>query len=299
MSHQTFAASFRKVNREDFPPTSPGASEAESSQLTLSPQLDNTALEDAVMMLVENSRPENTQKAYRARLNEFFAYCEAVYPGQMNMYALKGGRVLRFIFYQVMRGQKKRGGKKSSSRPLFDIDDYNDVMRKYGGHLEDLSQLPDPPEDCIGYSSLSLYRAVLKILFQHQLRKFETSLQWSQVWDYSCEILHKWVKRRKAEVRKLTYKEKVDHTFAPYMVAEHFSNIEDEIWRRGHGCHRSAFAFTKHRFCLLFSTGGILRCESIFKAELSDFVGLTIKKDTDVHEILLMIMQFSTGKFFC
>ena len=61
--------------------------------------------------------------------------------------------------------------------------------------------------------------------------------------------------------------------------------------------YRSAYAYLRHRFCLLFSTSGILRCESLYKAELSDFLGLSYKQETDVHKFYMMIMQISTGKF--
>ena len=192
-----FFGPHRKIDREEsLPPQSPAQSEATSTQ-TMSPQVDNSALEDAVMMLVESTRPVNTQKAYRSRLNEYLAYCETVYAGQMNMYTLKPGRVSRFIFYQVMRSQKKRGGRKASSHVVFDVEDYNKVMGQYGHHLEDVLHLLDPPTNPIGFSSLTLYRAAIKTLFEYQLRCYEINLQWSQVWDFTCSYLHKWVKNKR------------------------------------------------------------------------------------------------------
>ena len=47
---------------------------------------------------------------------------------------------------------------------------------------------------------------------------------------------------------------------------------------------------------MLFTTSGILRCESLYKAELSNFIGLRMKKTTDVHSLYLLIMQIATGK---
>ena len=53
----------------------------------------------------------------------------------------------------------------------------------------------------------------------------------------------------------------------------------------------------RHRYCLLHLTSGILRCESLHRAELSDFLGITIpKKDTDVHAMYVMVNQIAFGK---
>ncbi len=38
------------------------------------------------------------------------------------------------------------------------------------------------------------------------------------------------------------------------------------------------------------------RCESLYRAELSDFLGLDMKKPEDVHPLFLMISQIPQGK---
>ena len=212
----------------------------DDSQFTLSPEIDNTALENCVSSFLEDSSPLNTRLAYKARLDEYISYCRAVYPNELNKYVLRPDRLFRFIFYQAMRVKKKRGGRKASNREVFDLDDYNEVIAKYQYNLANTSQFPEPPENAVGNATLSLYRAVLSKLHKHQVQQRENCRVWEEIWTENFQDLHKWVKRRKTDTNKRLYKEKVDHDFAPYMAAEHFDHIEDEIWRRGHGCFRSA-----------------------------------------------------------
>ena len=152
------------------------------------------------------------------------------------------------------------------------------------------------PHDPISSATLCIYKTVLRNIWKLQLARGIVSYHWEYLWDVNLESIAHWVKKRKAIADKSSYKEKVDHTFAPYECVEKFNAIENEFWRRGYGGQKSAFALLKHRFCLLFSTSSILRAESLFRGELSDFAGLFVKKSTDVHPIYVMMMQFNIGK---
>ena len=53
----------------------------------------------------------------------------------------------------------------------------------------------------------------------------------------------------------------------------------------------------RHRYSAQHLTAGILRCESLSKAEWSDFLGITIpKKYTDIDDMYCMINQIPMGK---
>jgi Centromere DNA-binding protein complex CBF3 subunit, domain 2 len=53
----------------------------------------------------------------------------------------------------------------------------------------------------------------------------------------------------------------------------------------------------RHRYCCQHLTAGILWCESLHKAEWSDFLGIVIpKKITDIDEMYCMINQIPLGK---
>ena len=198
-----------------------------------------------------------------------------------------------------MRQRKKRGGRKSQSEEAnhFDPADYDATMHKYREWFDNQLDVPPNPDNPVGIATISMYKTVLKMMWKDQFGNGNCNRSWAHIWRFPLEDLHNWVKRRQCEINKRTYKEKVDHDFAPYQAVEHFHSIEEEMWRRGHGCIRSGFAWIRHRFCLLFTTSGILRCESLFKAELSDFLGIAVKKETDAHKIYIMIMQMATGKY--
>jgi hypothetical protein len=81
------------------------------------------------------------------------------------------------------------------------------------------------------------------------------------------------------------------------MIVEQYCMIEEALWQHGSQNKRSAASGLRHRYCLLHLTSGILRCESLYRAELSDFLGLLVpKKPTDPHDMWLMITQIPQGK---
>jgi hypothetical protein len=88
----------------------------------------------------------------------------------------------------------------------------------------------------------------------------------------------------------------IDQDLAPYQIAEEFPWIEAAFCKRGANCLRSAYAWLRHWFHVIFSNSGILCCESPYKAELHDFLGLHMKKSTDVHSLYLLTMQILTGE---
>jgi hypothetical protein len=61
---------------------------------------------------------------------------------------------------------------------------------------------------------------------------------------------------------------------------------------------RSVFCYARNRFVFLHRTvGGILRGESVCKAELSDSLFHMVGKvDKDVHKYIVLIQQILTGK---
>ncbi len=100
-------------------------------------------------------------------------------------------------------------------------------------------------------------------------------------------------------IRQANYMEKLNHEFAlNQAIAEDFPKIEEALWEKGVLNYHSTYTYLRHYFCLLFSTSGIIRCESLYKVEFSDWFGLSYKQETDVHAFFMMIMQISTGKFW-
>ena len=97
-------------------------------------------------------------------------------------------------------------------------------------------------------------------------------------------------------MKQRNFSEKVSHAFSPYLDVEKYPDMEKYLWERGEGSQRFAFSWLRNRMCLLFSTSAILRCESLFKAELSDFLSIRVKAPKDVHQMQAVVMQMMTGK---
>ena len=258
--------------------------------------------EQAVLTMTEHNRPENTKRAYNSKIEEYYEYCRLLYPHDRNKYILKPSYVYRFIFYQAMRPKKKRGGKPSQrSGEKFDLDLFNQTMAKYSSWLHTQSAFPEEPDDPVGESTIALYKTVIRTIYMEQVAQRVQAQTWDQIWTLGLRNIHNLVKIRRPAADKRNFKEKFDSEFAPYEIAEEFPTIESMIWSKCK-CNRSAAAWMRHRFCLLFSTNGILRCESLFRADLSDFVGLWWKSYTDVHPIYILILQIAQGtlsKIYC
>jgi hypothetical protein len=140
------------------------------------------------------------------------------------------------------------------------------------------------------------YKAVFQNLHKQQSAQRVMSSHWEQIWTLPLENLHKLVKKRRQSVRKATSAENLEAGFAPYAAVDKYDKLEDELWDRGQGSHRSAGMWLRHRYCMLHTTSGILRCELIYRAELSDFLDLTLQKKEDSHQLTVMITQLPAGK---
>jgi hypothetical protein len=268
-------------------------------------QPDETAqdarLEQIVLDITNEYRPDSTSTIYDAKSKEYFGYCTSLYPRDRYAMVLSQYKVYRFMFYQSFRDQKKRGGTRDATRANgnnFVRSDYDLVMARYDDYLSNRSDGSAPPEPTkpVGKQTIDQYKAVLRWIYKSQTAQRVLALVWDQIWTLPCENLHKVVKERRSAMKKLNYEEKLEAEFAPYTAVMQYDQIEEVLWKKGDTNIRSACAWLRHRFCLLYSTSGILRCESLYRAELSDFLGLDMKKPEDVHPLFLMISQIPQGK---
>ena len=95
-----------------------GAKATEEAATALEPPTEvglNSALEQALLRLTDAERPENTKRAYDAKVTEYFEYCDACYNGQPYKYIVNSPRLYRFFWYLAFREKTppgKRGGSK-------------------------------------------------------------------------------------------------------------------------------------------------------------------------------------------
>ena len=264
----------------------------------------NKNLESAVQDLNYHGRPENSSKALEPKKEEWLQYCDKIFPHDPYQYLVTSNKAYRFMCYQMFRESKPRGGKRIQLKDsiYFDIEDYNKVMKQFyskdqaGG----VSTWPKPSNP-VGYSVWMQYKVALKEIFKEQQSTYQASITnaWEHVWTSNFDKIRDHVKTRKQKIKKENYMEKIDGEFAPYAIVEHYGAIEDKLYSNTINSigERSICASLRHRFCFLYLTSGILRGESVYQADLSDFQGITMAANAgDLHPLYIMIMQIPFGK---
>jgi hypothetical protein len=281
----------------------PAASPAQQEGLQPPPP-STTHLQQAVLQGLEEYRGDGSAIAYDSKRMEYREFCDSVYSNLSHFkYIVDDHKMFYFMFYCAMREQKARGGKSRRTQApelpqKFNRADYDAVMAKYSVWWEtetETSELPHPASPC-GIQSLMQYKAAVKGEWEHQVSMNSNNLSWDLIFTQKTKKIFDNVKKRKAAVRRANYSEKVSHEFAPYLAVERYPDMEKHMWGKGDGSQRFAFSWLRNRMCLLFSTSAILRCESLFRAELSDFVSIKFKAPKDVHAMHAVIMQIMKGE---
>ena len=177
----------------------------------------------------------------------------------------------------------------------FNADEYDAIMMHYAA-FESGEHVGDPVNPN-GYQLFGQYKAALLNLWDSQVQRKQSTLLWTQVWDQKHRTLHELVKTRGKRIAKMQYQEKTSTEATPYQAVGEVDRIEEALWNRGLGRNpRSQMAWLRNRFCFLFTFRGVLRAESLWKAELSDFVLFEMQLERDPHPLEMMLMQIAQGK---
>ena len=268
----------------------------------VNPDRPTAHYERTVNQYQHNHRPKSVQNVYDGKKMEYMQFCEMIYPHDPYKYTINNQKAYNFIFYQVMREKKTSGGRRpedfvTGKTIFFDHADYLRVKSAHDNH-DPLSGNPPPePKNPLGYSQIEHYRTVIKRIHKDQQNMGHNSNPLELVWMDNLDSLMKLAKGRHVHKKKRNYEEKITAEMVPYSTVERYPEIEDKLWMKGQVNGRSAASQIRNRFCLLFTTGGILRCECLFNAELSDFLGVTVQAARDPHPLNVLIMQFNSGKF--
>ncbi|KAG7336496.1 centromere DNA-binding like protein [Nitzschia inconspicua] len=252
---------------------------------------------EIVNQLYNENMRANTARSYEPRVEEFKAYCDVVFSGlgPERRYTVTHEKIYPFMFYQCFR-EKKAPASRGAKIPRFNHDDYIAIHSKYSSLTPD--QRVDDPKVCLGLESIMSYKAALQKFHADQRDDNINNCSWQDhVWLAKCEKLIKVVKGRKQRVKRANYDEKVDHEMSPYGALDHIDQIENALFQMG--CvsdSRSILSSLRNRFTFLFTTGGILRGESVYMAELSDLLHATVQRTRDPHPVTVMILQMATGK---
>ena len=208
------------------------------------------------------------------------------------------------MFYQTFREKKKPGGRKKNvpKGPRFDTAVYDEMMKHHRpmpGTFGAANLTAPQPKNPIELPTFNAYKSMFRHIYNVQIQQDCQAAAWDRIWTINVRGLEKIVKERKPMNKKMNYREKVDFEFAPYSIVQHYPNMEKHFWDDSANTHgkRNVGAYLRHRYCLLHLTSGILRAESLHRAELSDFLHVYApKKDTDIHPMMIMVNQIAQGK---
>ncbi|MGL5934762.1 MAG: hypothetical protein ACRCZI_03965, partial [Cetobacterium sp.] len=244
--------------------TSPGGTESILTLVHPNENQLNSNLEQTVLHLREDLRPDNTAKAQDPKVQEYFQFCDYQYGHDPYKYILECNKVYRFMWYQCFREQRRKGGTKAERQArkegkFFDNDEYEAVMSHFRDGPRTAFNLPQPSKP-IGKCTVTAYKAVFRKIYKVQIAKKVLATPWDQIWQMCFEELVKHVKERVPLRKKANYEEKVDGEFAPYMMVEHYPAIEETMWTDSdQPGNRSVACGLRHRYCMLHLTSGILR----------------------------------------
>jgi len=261
---------------------------------------------------VENA-PDGTFAAYETKKIEWDQYCELVHGSTemrnagvqtlaelsprilSSLYLVNPYSAYNFMFYVAHR--KKRSKKRNSNEPAFgapELAEYREVMQVYGGSQ---SNPPDPP-DCCGFSQVNVYRAALYNVHKEQKKVGGNTFSWEDdINTDALKLLMKKVREREPRVNKRNAVEKYDAHMAPFFYIQWLPHIELYFFSKGVTAQRnSIFSALRNTFTFKFTLAGVLRGESLERADLSDLCDYFWKGKQDPHHIHILIMSICQGK---
>ena len=155
------------------------------------------------------------------------------------------------------------------------------------------------PENGIDHQMMVSYRAAIHAMLDDQVTRGVNTNKAADIFDTNVKSIMHMVSGRKPRQNRKNYVEKIDCFSSPLDTAQYVSALEDYFWTKGVDCknNKVLFASLRNRYIYLYTEKGIIRGESVFKAELSDFFGIVAqRKNIDPHPFYCDVMQIETGK---
>jgi len=272
---------------------------------------------EANMEGVRNWHAENaadgTYAAYEPKKIEWDQYCQLVYgpvamrdndvqrltdlPPQIyaNLFTVSPHKCYNFIFYVAHR--KKRTTLPRVQNNVYfgptELAEYRFVMDRYGGAQSN----PPDPSDCCGFSQVNVYKATVFNIHREQKARGMNTFDWDDCNTDALKLLMKKVRQRAPRIAKRNAEEKFDATMAPFFYLQYLPHLERYFFSKGVSSYRhTIFSSLRNAFSFKFSLAGVLRGESLERADLSDLCDYWWKGKPDPYHIHILIMQIVQGK---
>ena len=186
------------------------------------------------------------------------------------------------MFYVANRKKKTSKGKAG----FFDKEDFDATM-KYSD--EDLI-------DTVGAQCVNQYLCSIKRLVQEQQEKGLIQLRKEDIMTTKMKDLIDDVNNRGERNLKKHFKERMTSDFEPFRVLTDIPKLETYMWNENREKRIYGASSLRDRFQLLFSLSGVLRSDSIYKADLSDFLDFKFKQKNEPHPYHIGILRVGEGK---
>ena len=245
------------------------------------------APQDVIRNEQKEHEEDNTALAYGAKQKEYNMYCDHVEPHPRlatdHKYIITPRNFYNFLYYQSRRSK------------------YSKNKKGKAFNKAECDKIRDDPTWCakkpIGWNCLNQYKCGLQEIWDKQVEAGKISYSKDQLISKSVKELMKVVKTRKVHLSKKNFEEKVTAHMAPYAAAEELPRLEEFLWCKKNKSSAYCVASFRDRYCLLQSTFGILRGESLFLSELSDLIDLLFRiTGVKIHIGVMQIFQGKTNK---
>ena len=184
----------------------------------------------------------------------------------------------------------------------FDRDEFNAVMAPFSTISEvtpdflkkyELERALIPK---MTHSTLSIYKSA--VLQLHSIQRGENSNCNTLESLNSARVtgLMKVVDGRTRQEERKQCKERMNRETSPYVVAEQLPDIEDKFFWNCAAKNEIDLAGLRNRFTWLLTLNGMLRGESLFKADLADFFVFEYKAKSEPHRWEMLVLKLETGK---
>ena len=226
----------------------------------------------------------NTGLAYGSKQVEYNLYCDHMEPLRNDdKYIITPSNFYNFLYY-TSRRSKYSSNKKGKA---FNVDECVKIR-------QDPTWISDNP---VGWQTLNQYKCGIQEVWEEQLDAGKLSYTKDLLITKSVKDLLKIVKTRKVRISKINFKEKVTAQMAPYSAAEELPRLEFFLYRKKKNSKVYCVASLRDRFCLLQTSYGILRGESLILSELSDLIDIVFKiTGIKMHIGVMQIFQGKTNK---
>ena len=210
------------------------------------------------------------------------------------LYTVTPNSCYLYLFYQSHR--KKRPSNRPATDTIFGEEEYAEykmINEKYGGAQAN----PPDPSNCLGHSQVNVYRGAVYNIFLEQKAAGCNNYSWEDINNAALKQLMKKIRNRAPMIAKRNAEEKIDAAMAPFLYIQWLPRLEKYFFSKGISNFRSAvFASLRNGFTFKFTLCGVIRGESLEKADLSNLCDYFWKGKSDPYHIHLLIMSMLQGK---